>query len=195
MHSYHCISSLASRCRLRRNTSTCRGSAWRDRSWTSCSSTGELVYDCNCCSARGTLSDLKLSLGQRQLAGLQSVALLHGVVQTAGCCFPSSIFSSKSHPAIQDGKLKLCNLCSKHLKKHNPPFKCTLDQCGEAFRYKKDLIRHQGSKHHEIVRHLPIWYCSYSNCKFSRERGSGFARKDNYNRHIQTQHGGCVSGP
>lgn len=114
---------------------------------------------------------------------------------TAGCCFQSSIFSSKLHPAIQDGKLKLCNLCSKHLKKHNPPFKCTLDQCGEAFRYKKDLIRHQGSKHHEIVRHLPIWYCSYSNCKFSRERGSGFARKDNYNRHIQTQHGGCVSGP
>jgi hypothetical protein len=76
---------------------------------------------------------------------------------------------------------------SKHMKKHFPPFQC--DDCDMAFRYSKDLKRHCKSQHPETVEGQTVLFCPYLGCKFSAERSSGSTRRDNLNRHIQTQHG------
>ncbi|KAH8688625.1 hypothetical protein GQ44DRAFT_720712 [Phaeosphaeriaceae sp. PMI808] len=82
------------------------------------------------------------------------------------------------------------HLLNTHRKKHNPPFKCTINQCDRAFRYQKDLDRHRKAKHSETTHGSTLLYCPYSGCKFSFERGTGSSRKDNLNRHIRTRHGG-----
>jgi len=79
------------------------------------------------------------------------------------------------------------HLLNKHMKTHNPPFQC--EDCGKAFQYKKDLRRHCGSQHPELVEEPTMLFCPYLGCKFSAERSTGSTRKDNLYRHIQTQHG------
>jgi len=79
------------------------------------------------------------------------------------------------------------NLLNKHMKKHFPPFQC--DNCSRAFQFRKDLTRHCKSQHPETVEELTVLFCPYPGCKFSPERSTGSTRKDNLNRHIQTQHG------
>ncbi|KAF2678021.1 hypothetical protein K458DRAFT_395319 [Lentithecium fluviatile CBS 122367] len=82
------------------------------------------------------------------------------------------------------------HLLNTHRKKHNPSFKCTIVPCDLAFRYKKDLTRHQKAKHPETVDEVSLWYCHYPWCKLSFERGAGSSRKDNMERHIKMRHGG-----
>lgn len=79
------------------------------------------------------------------------------------------------------------HLLNKHMKKHSPPFQC--DKCTHAFVYKKDLKRHCSSKHPETAGELTRLFCPFSGCKFSAEKSSGSTRRDNLERHIQTQHG------
>jgi len=79
------------------------------------------------------------------------------------------------------------HLLNKHIKKHYPPFQC--DKCDKAFRYQKDLTRHYKSKHPDTVEGFEVLFCPFSGCKFSAERSTGSSRRDNLNRHIQTQHG------
>jgi hypothetical protein len=81
-------------------------------------------------------------------------------------------------------------LLNKHRKKHNPPFKCTIDQCEQAFQFKKDLKRHQDARHTQSADGVVLLCCPYSGCKFSSESGYGSSRKDNLRRHIRNQHGG-----
>ncbi|CAI6334833.1 unnamed protein product [Periconia digitata] len=81
-------------------------------------------------------------------------------------------------------------MLNTHGKRHNPPFKCPASQCSAAFRYRKDLTRHQMSKHADNTEPGTRLYCPYSGCKFSYEKGRGSARKDNLSRHVQSQHGG-----
>lgn len=74
------------------------------------------------------------------------------------------------------------------MKKHFPQFQC--DDCDKAFRYRKDLRRHCESQHRETVEGpTALFCCPYPECKFSAERSAGSTRRDNLNRHIQTQHG------
>jgi len=83
------------------------------------------------------------------------------------------------------------HLLNKHMKKHFPPFQC--DECDRAFQYRKDLKRHRQSQHPETVEEPTMpRFCSYPGCKFSAERSTGYTRKDNLNRHIQTQHPGWL---
>jgi len=79
------------------------------------------------------------------------------------------------------------HLLNKHMKKHFPPFQC--NDCDKAFQYRKDLKRHRESKHPETVEEPTVLFCPYPGCKFSAERSTGSTRRDNLNRHIQTQHG------
>lgn len=79
------------------------------------------------------------------------------------------------------------HLLNKHMKKHYPPFPC--DECDKAFRYRKDLTRHCKSRHPETVEESEVLFCPSHGCKFSAERSTGSSRRDNLNRHIQTQHG------
>jgi len=84
---------------------------------------------------------------------------------------------------------------SKHLKKHSPQFRCEIGACQAAFVLRKDLTRHQAtSKHPEIFQESQRWYCPDPHCKYSIGRGDGIARRDNYRRHVQTQHGGAFRG-
>jgi len=78
---------------------------------------------------------------------------------------------------------------NKHLKKHLRPFSCTVAGCQRAFEFKKDLERHLKAKHRETVPGTALFYCPYEGCKFSLDAGAGLTRKDNLNRHIQSQHG------
>ncbi|KAI1497553.1 hypothetical protein F5X99DRAFT_421250 [Biscogniauxia marginata] len=82
---------------------------------------------------------------------------------------------------IFDKKYKL----NKHHKKHDPEFQC--DICDKRFEYKKDLLRHCCEKHPDTFP-SPIWYCAEQGCKYSKDHGRGFRRKDHLIRHIRSQH-------
>jgi len=103
----------------------------------------------------------------------------------------TNIVATKSATVLQCEKcfkiFSKRHLLNKHMKKHFPPFKC--DDCNIPFRYSKDLKRHCKSQHPETVEGQTVLFCPYPGCKFSPERSSGSTRRDNLNRHIQTQHG------
>ncbi|KAF8854903.1 hypothetical protein BDZ45DRAFT_805455 [Acephala macrosclerotiorum] len=94
----------------------------------------------------------------------------------------------------------LCDFCPQtfqqrhqvntHMKKHTLDFKCGVAGCTtDGFRYRKDRDRHVREKHPETSESEPF-FCPDRTCKHSRERGKGFARKDNYRRHVQKAHPG-----
>lgn len=73
---------------------------------------------------------------------------------------------------------------SRHQKSHTLNFKCTSCLNEPGFRYKKDLDRHRRQIHSEGDR----FWCPVEKCKFSRAKGKGCARRDNYRRHMRDQH-------
>jgi hypothetical protein len=74
-----------------------------------------------------------------------------------------------------------------HLKKHNPQFRCPFEGCGRLFRYRKDRERHLRGPHRGAnAVDGTRYYCPYEGCRFKTR---GMPRKDNYQRHLQTQHG------
>jgi len=80
------------------------------------------------------------------------------------------------------------HLLNKHLKKHDPPFKCTLDGCNKSFTQKRDYERHLDAIH--PTQSTTLWVCPYEGCKYSGQYTAGSPRKDNMKRHMRTQHGG-----
>ncbi|KAI1245221.1 hypothetical protein MGN70_012111 [Eutypa lata] len=68
-----------------------------------------------------------------------------------------------------------------HSKRHDKPFIC--DECPDRFGSKKELDRHQSSKH-SLER---PFVCSWPQCERSRR---GWPRKDNYDRHVRDVHKG-----
>jgi len=83
-------------------------------------------------------------------------------------------------------------LLNRHIKqKHDRPHKCTMsEECDAAFGLKKDLDRHIRTKHQATGSER--YFCPFEECKYSAGQGSGFPRKDNRNRHVQTRHAGQV---
>ena len=69
---------------------------------------------------------------------------------------------------------------SRHLKRHKKPFRCP--KCNNGFRYRKDLLRHQGSKHRSSSSNTKIYACPVAGCGFATDR------KDNCKRHVEKQH-------
>ncbi|KAH6712161.1 hypothetical protein BKA61DRAFT_80824 [Leptodontidium sp. MPI-SDFR-AT-0119] len=75
---------------------------------------------------------------------------------------------------------------NRHKKYHFKPFKCPTPSCAArnvAFSLAKDLLRHQRS--HSDERH----FCPHVGC-FAAVGGkfTGFARDDNWRRHLKNQH-------
>lgn len=69
---------------------------------------------------------------------------------------------------------------SRHLKRHEKPFRCP--ECNDGFRYRKDLRRHQGSKHRSSSSNTKIYACPVAGCDFDTDR------KDNCKRHVKKRH-------
>ncbi|KAL2830834.1 hypothetical protein BDW59DRAFT_158274 [Aspergillus cavernicola] len=72
----------------------------------------------------------------------------------------------------------------RHKKRHDKPFKCTVNGCTSAFQYRKDLTRHYGTKHPDMVEEPTTYFCHVEGCKYGFELGRGFPRKDNRDRHL-----------
>jgi hypothetical protein len=67
----------------------------------------------------------------------------------------------------------------KHLKSHEKPFKCSIDDCSGAFARNSDLRRHDQSVH---KREIKFW-CTVSTCI---QKEVGFSRKDHFMQHLAT---------
>ncbi|RYP01692.1 hypothetical protein DL764_006155 [Monosporascus ibericus] len=68
-----------------------------------------------------------------------------------------------------------------HMNRHEKPFMC--DICPQRFGSKKELQRHESSKHSDDK----PFVCTWPQCKRSPQ---GWAREDNYRRHVRTVHHG-----
>ncbi|KAF8855525.1 hypothetical protein BDZ45DRAFT_502834 [Acephala macrosclerotiorum] len=73
---------------------------------------------------------------------------------------------------------------NRHLKSHTRPSQCP--HCGRGFETSKDVKRHVNDVHETTKR----FFCSVSDCRFSRTagEGSGFKRKENWKRHVRSKH-------
>ncbi|RYO93165.1 hypothetical protein DL766_005700 [Monosporascus sp. MC13-8B] len=68
-----------------------------------------------------------------------------------------------------------------HVNRHEKPFMC--DICRRRFGSKKEVQRHESSIHSDEKPFI----CTWPQCKRSRQ---GWAREDNYQRHVRTVHHG-----
>ncbi|KAF2180403.1 hypothetical protein K469DRAFT_753391 [Zopfia rhizophila CBS 207.26] len=73
------------------------------------------------------------------------------------------------------------------------PHKCIVQGCSSAFRYRKDLRRHERGRHRalrlasgSVGEEEELFYCPVGGCDYSLR---GFTRKDNCRRHIRNVHG------
>ncbi|KAL2073710.1 hypothetical protein VTL71DRAFT_11036, partial [Oculimacula yallundae] len=81
------------------------------------------------------------------------------------------------------------SLLKRHLKSHEPPFKCTSPGCSNnGFRDLKSLTRHCQEQHLDQSRGSVIrFFCPHIWCKYSREAGKkDFARAEQLVRHMKT---------
>jgi len=77
-------------------------------------------------------------------------------------------------------------LLNRHSKSHTRDFKCAVPGCPDrGSQYHKDLVRHMQSMHPE-VEGFTGFHCPVAGC--SRSVGEAFLRKDNFLRHMRTQH-------
>jgi hypothetical protein len=79
-------------------------------------------------------------------------------------------------------------LNSKHMDKHERPYKCTAPGCEklQGFTYSGGLLRHQREVHKMHGGTKKALYCPEPNCK--RNSGAGFTRKENLSEHIRRVH-------
>jgi Zinc finger, C2H2 type len=80
---------------------------------------------------------------------------------------------------------------NRHRDTHTRPYKCHGDGCQlVAFATRKDLERHQRSRHVPMSK-VKEYSCRVPKCPFNREEGGrGFGRKDNLLRHMRRAHSG-----
>ena len=77
---------------------------------------------------------------------------------------------------------------NKHVKTHNRSFLCAIVDCkSHGFYRQQDLDRHTASCHRDAPRTtLTKSYCTVLTCEYATK---GFARKDNWLRHMRLRHG------
>jgi hypothetical protein len=79
-------------------------------------------------------------------------------------------------------------LYSKHMDKHDRPYKCTVKGCEklQGFTYSGGLLRHEREVHKMHGGTKKSLFCPFADCK--RSSGTGFTRKENLAEHIRRVH-------
>jgi hypothetical protein len=79
-------------------------------------------------------------------------------------------------------------LHSKHMDKHDRPYKCNVKGCEklQGFTYSGGLLRHEREVHKMHGGTNKSLFCPFSDCK--RSLGAGFTRKENLAEHIRRVH-------
>ena len=77
---------------------------------------------------------------------------------------------------------------SKHMDKHDRPYKCGYPQCSklQGFTYSGGLLRHEREVHKKHGGPRESLMCPFKDCK--RSTGAGFTRKENLNEHLRRVH-------
>ncbi|KAL5114168.1 hypothetical protein ACEQ8H_007965 [Pleosporales sp. CAS-2024a] len=77
---------------------------------------------------------------------------------------------------------------SKHMDKHDRPYKCTVAGCEklQGFTYSGGLLRHEREVHKMHGGTKKALFCPFHDCK--RSSGAGFTRKENLAEHIRRVH-------
>ncbi|KAF2011555.1 hypothetical protein BU24DRAFT_426633 [Aaosphaeria arxii CBS 175.79] len=77
---------------------------------------------------------------------------------------------------------------SKHMDKHDRPYKCTAKGCEklQGFTYSGGLLRHEREVHKMHGGTKKSLYCPFADCK--RSTGAGFTRKENLAEHVRRVH-------
>ncbi|OBT94046.1 hypothetical protein VE01_07077 [Pseudogymnoascus verrucosus] len=76
------------------------------------------------------------------------------------------------------------HIYNKHKKSHEHPEHCSM--CGRGFETNKDVRRHIKDKHQSTK----DFHCLVTGCKYAQGgKRDGFARKENWKRHLRNQHG------
>jgi hypothetical protein len=98
----------------------------------------------------------------------------------------------------------ILNASSKHMDKHERPYRCTIDGCDHAqgFTSKGDLSRHERIVHKLRSAQGSLLFCDEPDCARGPGGGTnaGFSRKDNLADHMLRKHGrtstasSCVLG-
>lgn len=88
---------------------------------------------------------------------------------------------------------KLTHITSKHMDKHDRPYRCPHHSCGklQGFTYSGGLLRHEREVHGKHGGPKAQLMCPHSGCK--RNAGKGFTRKENLNEHLRRVHFGKES--
>lgn len=79
-------------------------------------------------------------------------------------------------------------VCSKHMDKHDRPYKCLAEGCEKlpGFTYSGGLLRHEREVHNKHGGPRKQLNCPHLNCK--RYTGKGFSRQENLNEHLRRVH-------
>jgi hypothetical protein len=79
-------------------------------------------------------------------------------------------------------------LYSKHMDKHDRPYKCLEPGCDkiQGFTYSGGLLRHQREVHKKNVDAKKPLMCPYADC--NRSTGNGFTRQENLKEHLRRRH-------
>jgi hypothetical protein len=128
-----------------------------------------------------TAADRKTSLFSDPAA--QSYAAIQVVSQGTS---DSGRILTCTEPSCQNLTFSNKDEWTKHMNKHNRPFKCTVAGCEKSFARNACRQRHLDSVHN----HKAKFYCDVPECKHSRV---GFARRDHLKQHIPTHARGVGS--
>jgi hypothetical protein len=79
-------------------------------------------------------------------------------------------------------------LYSKHMDKHDRPYKCNAPGCEKlpGFTYSGGLLRHEREVHGKHGGPRNQFFCPHATCK--RHQGKGFSRQENLNEHLRRVH-------
>ena len=91
--------------------------------------------------------------------------------------------------------LTLLAICSKHMDKHERPYRCPAEGCAKlpGFTYSGGLLRHEREVHGKHGGPKTTVNCPHINCK--RHTGKGFSRQENLNEHLRRVHTNDGSAP
>lgn len=108
----------------------------------------------------------------------------------------ASASGSRLFPCNASNGSPLTFIPSKHMDKHDRPYKCGAEGCEKlpGFTYSGGLLRHEREVHGKHGGPKNSFNCPHPNCK--RHTGKGFSRLENLNEHLRRVHtqNGAPSG-